>query len=235
MGFFFPDLRGPNTTPDACGSELVTNDAALWVDYAKERCTIDTSRIYLIGESGGGHLAALLAGRLPRLWAGVSCWCGMMDLADWYAETLQRNLIYYRHLETVCSGKPNSSTLVDREYRQCSPMTWLPDARAVPLSLCHGIHDGHDGASVPVSQSIRAFNRLATEDQRVSDAQIDYILTHQRVPPELMSETVKDETFIGRDVLFRRTSGNVTLTIFDGGHESIPQAGLLWLKTKQKR
>jgi hypothetical protein len=36
-------------------------------------------------------------------------------------------------------------------------------------------------------------------------------------------------------VLFRRESGMVRVTVFDGGHEIIHHAALAWLAAQQKR
>ncbi|MHC4482805.1 MAG: alpha/beta hydrolase family protein, partial [Planctomycetota bacterium] len=55
-GWFFihPHFRGPNWTKEATGSELVVADIISAVDYAKRHADVDSSRIYLVGASGGG-------------------------------------------------------------------------------------------------------------------------------------------------------------------------------------
>ena len=53
--FIFPNLRGPNDHPESTGSEFVIADAKAAVEYCKTHANVDTSRIYLIGASGGGY------------------------------------------------------------------------------------------------------------------------------------------------------------------------------------
>jgi len=228
-----PHFRGPNWTPSACGSELVSADILAAVEYAKANANIDPDRIYLMGMSGGGHCSMLMAGRHPEVWAGVCAWVGISDLAKWHASTKAKGFNYWKHLESACGGAPGTSAEVDEEYRKRSPLTYLKNAGSVPLCLNHGIHDGHAG-SVPAAHSIWAFNLLAEPEKKVSDAQIDFIWRTQTIPEELLPEAQNDPQYGKQKVLFRRTSGNTRLTIFDGGHSGVPMAGFAWL-AKQKR
>jgi len=82
-----PNFRGPNRRPEATGSDLVIDDIASAVAYAQQATRIDPSRIYLLGTSGGGYTALLMAGRRPELWAGVSAWVPISDLTAWYYQT----------------------------------------------------------------------------------------------------------------------------------------------------
>jgi hypothetical protein len=50
----------------------------------------------------------------------------------------------------------------------------------------------------------------------------------------LQKETDLDASYGRKSVLFRRKSGAARVTIFQGGHEIIPEAGLQWL-AKQRR
>ena len=55
--FVHPHFRGPNDHPGAMGSEQVITDILGAVEYAKQHSNVDTRRIFLIGESGGGYAA----------------------------------------------------------------------------------------------------------------------------------------------------------------------------------
>lgn len=44
----------------------------------------------------------------------------------------------------------------------------------------------------------------------------------------------KDPLFGSTRILFRRTSANARVTIFDGGHDILPAAGLNWLAGQVK-
>ncbi len=229
-----PDFRGSNTKPSACGSDLAVADIVSAVEYMKRRVSIDSDRIYLMGMSGGGYASMLMAGRHPEIWAGVCSWVGISDLAAWHAETESQGLNYCKHLEAVCGGKPGDSTAVDEQYRHRSAKTWLHRASDVPLSINHGIHDGHRKASVPVSQSLNAFNILAEGNKRLSTAQIQYICREEKIPPELQCEKETDPLYGKQVVLFRRSSRNVRVTIFEGGHGGAPEAGIEWLSRQYR-
>jgi len=72
--YIHPDFRGPNKRPEATGSDLVVKDIVSAVAYAKKMRNIDSSRIYLVGTSGGGYTALVMAGHHPEIWAGISAW-----------------------------------------------------------------------------------------------------------------------------------------------------------------
>ena len=225
-----PDFRGPNNRPEACASDLASQDILDAVAYARRDARIDASRIYLVGGSGGGHMALVMAARAPDLWAGVSAWVPISDLAAWHAESKARKNNYAKMLEQSCGGAPGPET--DAEYRHRSPLFHLASAKGVPLDINTGIHDGHTG-SVPVSHSLRAFNVLSAPDKQVSAADIDFMVREQKIPAALAAETQTDPER-QKAVLFRRTSGNARVTVFEGGHDSESAAAVFWLARQHK-
>ena len=62
--------------------------------------------IYIIGGSGGGHAALLLAARYPELWTAVSAWCPISDIAAWHKQCQDRALRYAKDIEQICGGDP---------------------------------------------------------------------------------------------------------------------------------
>lgn len=228
-----PDFRGVNQRPEACGSELVVQDILSAVEHAKMNCNIDEGRIYLIGASGGGYASLLMAGRAPEVWAGVSAWCPIYDLRLWHADTAQRKLRYAQMLEEVCGGAPGSSLAADEQYRVRSASAWLDRARGVVnLSINTGITDGHNG-SVPVGHSLRAFNAVAAAVDRIPEPVIARLEHAPEMPAELLQK-IDDPLFARKPALFRRTSRAAEVTIFQGGHEIIYEAGLAWLEQQRK-
>ena len=225
-----PDFRGPNSRPEACASDLASQDILDAVAYARRDARIDPTRIYLIGGSGGGHMSLVMAARAPDLWAGVSAWVPISDLAAWHAESSARKNNYAKMIEQSCGGAPGPMT--EAEYRHRSPLFHLAAAKGVPLDINTGIHDGHTG-SVPVSHSLRAFNVLAAPDKQVSAEEIDFMVREQKIPAKLSAETQNDPER-EKITLFRRSSGNVRVTVFEGGHESESSAGVLWLSRQRK-
>ena len=225
-----PAFRGINNHPEACASDLASQDIIDAVEYAKAHARIDTDRIYLVGGSGGGHMSLIMAARAPGLWAGVSAWVPISDLTAWHAESSARKNNYAKMIEQCCGGKPGPAT--EAEYRHRSPLFHLSAAKGVPLDINTGIHDGHTG-SVPVSHSLLAFNVLAAPDKQVSVADIDFMVREQKIPAALATETQIDPER-QKATLFRRASGNARVTVFEGGHDSEPTAALEWLSRQRK-
>jgi pimeloyl-ACP methyl ester carboxylesterase len=231
--FIHPHFRGPNWTKQATGSELVVADIVGAVDYARAHANVDTNRVYLVGASGGGYTALLMAGRSPHIWAGVSAWVPISDLKAWYNQCEKAGRRYAEHIVKSCGGSPGTSAKVDLQYTKRSPITYLEKAKGLPLDINAGIKDGHTG-SVPISHSLRAFNLVASEKDRISKENIKYFVQNAQVPPSLREE-LTDPTYGEKTPLFRRVSGNARITIFDGGHEIIYEAALSWLEKQKKQ
>lgn len=219
----YPHFRGPNWLKDACGSDLVVSDLKSAVTYVKNNYPVDDSRVFLVGGSGGGHASLLMAGRHPELWSAVSSWCPISDIAAWHAQCLQftnSNRNYAEHIEKACGGNPQEDPAVYADAMHRSPVTYLPHAAGkVIVDIGTGIHDGHTG-SVPVSHTLNAFNCLAAAGDRISEADIEYMVKNEAIP-EHLKFTGSDPAYGDRKVLCRRVSGMVRVTIFEGGHELI--------------
>jgi hypothetical protein len=121
-----------------------------------------------------------------------------------------------------------------KEWRKRSPLAYLERARAVPIDINHGTHDGHGKNSVPISQSLRAFNALALPQDRFTEEEIEYFTRQARVPPHLQSQAPFSSNG-GLKILFRRQSANARITpSFDGGHEKNTEAAFRWLNQQMR-
>ena len=231
-----PDFRGPNWTPQACASELAVRDVLDAVEWMKKNTKVDTERVYLAGSSGGGHMSLVMAGRAPELWAGVSAWVPISDLAAWHRECTESGRRYADNMVKVCGGAPGKSKTVDEEYRNRSPQTWLTKATGVNLDINAGIHDGHTG-SVPVTHSLHAFNVLAEANgegaKKLTAVQLKFFRTKRKAPAALRFKGTGDSNR-KHEVLFRRSSGNARVTVFEGGHEADLGAAIRWLEEQRK-
>ena len=226
--YIHPNFRGPNQNPDATGSKLAVQDVLDAVAYAQQQTKVDKKRILLVGASGGGYMSLLMAGQAPELWAGVSAWVPISDLAAWHGECKARGLKYAREIELSCGGSPGKSKKVSAEYRTRSPLTYLAHAKGiVPLDINAGIRDGHDG-SVPISHSLHAFNLVANTKDRVSKTLISELTKSAQVPKHL-AKRHPDASYGKKHPLFRRSSGKARVTVFDGGHDFVTTAALAWL------
>ncbi len=230
-----PNFRGPNWTPDACGSSLAVQDIIDAVNWMKQHHKIDDKRIYLTGVSGGGHMSMLMAGKHPEIWAGVSAWVGISDLSAWHIETKKAGRNYSQHIEKAVGGVPGVSAAIDEQLRQRSPLTFLGKAKGLPIDLNAGIHDGHTG-SVPISHTLRAFNLLAETNgqpkKALSEQDIQSMTKTQIVPNDLkfVSQAEKRQ----HAVLFRRQAGPVRVIIFEGGHEGDLPTAIRWLARQSR-
>ena len=231
--FIQPDFRGRNGTPESMGSALAVQDVVDAVRFAQGVADVDGQRIYLIGVSGGGHMAMLMAGQHPEIWAGVSAWCGIADISRWHAEcaasgSFQR---YAADIEKTLGGVPVVGSALAEQAWGRSPLSVVSRARGLAIDVAAGVHDGREG-SVPFSHSLRAFNELAEEGDRLSDGEVADIYESQEWSGD--GPAVEDAAYAPRAVRFRRQSGQARVTIFEGGHEILHVPALNWLALQRK-
>jgi len=231
--YLFPDFRGINQQPQACGSAIACQDILDAVEWVAAKYQVDRQRIYLTGVSGGGHMTMLMVGKHPEPWAAASAWVGISDLRTWHDRHAAGK--YGLMMRKCCGGKPGDSVEVDEQYRQRSPVTWLHRSLPVPLDIAAGVHDGHRG-SVPIRQSLNAFNLIARAAKAtpVSKQEITQLSRPQgRLENPLASDQVMDAS-LGRKIYLRRQAAKSRVTIFEGGHEGIAEAAITWLEKHVK-
>lgn len=225
----YPNFRGPNDDPLACGSPAAQQDILDAVAWAKKNYQIDARRVYLTGVSGGGHMTMLMAGCHPEVWTAASAWVGISDLASWHARHAKDR--YGQMMRNVCGGAPGDSQAVDEQYRLRSPLTHLHRAAKVALDISAGVHDGHTG-SVPVRHSLDAFNAIAKAaggNQITADEIAQISRPDGRLDKPTPGDQVVDPSF-NRRIYLRRHAGRARVTIFEGGHEGIEAAAVAWLE-----
>jgi len=232
--YIHPNFRGPNNNYEACGSELAIQDIedAIW--YAIHNANVDTTEVHIIGASGGGYAALLLFMKLKYPAKSFHAWVGISDLEAWYYESLGRQLRYARDVEGVTTSGNGFDAA---EARKRSPLLidYQPKLRKnATLRIYAGIHDGYSG-SVPVTQSINMFNKLLKNiypektNFLVSDS-LKLILLEKRMNPKGSQGNIGS-----RRIHLQRWLPNLSLSIFEGGHEMlVPQAlALLPIENRQ--
>lgn len=194
-----PNYRGPNLRPEACASDLARQDILTTVEWMHTTYGIDRTHVFLVGVSGGGHMAMMMAGRHPTYWRAVSAWVGIANLWQWRDENPD-----YWNMIRACMGPG----LYDdqTEHLRRSPVTWLTGARDVPLDIAAGIND----PSVPYHHSVDAFNVIS--QARGGD-----------------SPDPGGYQFYERAIITRRYAGLARLTVFDGVHEGLVQPTVDWI------
>ncbi len=145
-----PEFRGSNlqTNPrakQACGSQLAMQDIIDALDFVCDNYPVSSENVFLLGGSGGGHMALMMAAYSPSRWRAISSWCPITDLAKWHKE----NSRYAPHIEACCGGAPSENPQTSEEYKKRSPITYIENVTDVNLSLHHGRFD----KSVPYTHS----------------------------------------------------------------------------------
>ena len=173
----------------------------------------------------------LMASYYPNKFSAVSSWVGISDLEKWHVTTQSKpeTAHYAKELEKCIGGAPGDNNAVRNELMQRSPIYHLARAVDVPLDICTGVRDGHTG-SVPVSQSIEAFNVIlrAKGDAEIPIDEINK-WTAAGAEERNHSAAIEDASY-SRKVLFRSQADQSRLTIFDGTHEDLPETGVTFLE-----
>ena len=222
-----PDFRGRNDDPQAVGSDLAVQDAADAIDFAVRQPGVDANEVYVVGYSGGGMMALLLAGRHPDKISAAAAWGPPHDLVEFYDFSVRAGRPYASDVSSACGGDPRSAGPARDECLKRSPVTYLDVAREhdVPVFIAQGIRDPfvetHVGAAV--------FNGLADPQDRFTDAQVNVF--RQRLVPGDAGGWSGVETHFGAGdpaPVYARESGEALLVYFQDGHDMAYNATARW-------
>ncbi len=222
-----PEFRGKNDDADAVGSDLAVQDVADAIDYAVAQEGVDANRVFVVGYSGGGMMALLVAGQHPDKVAAVSSWGPPHDLSDFYTFSRGKGLGYWGDISRACGGDPRTEGDAQDECLARSPMTYMDTLREheIPVFIGQGIRDPY----VMRNAAVDVYNALADPFDRLSEDDVD-LLRRGRVPGDA-SEAVTIEThFEDRDPdpVFARKSGPVLLVYFQADHDMVYGATAEW-------
>lgn len=150
FNLLLPEFRGSNliTNPNctfACGSDFAKQDIKDAIDYVIDNYDIDTDNIFLLGLSGGGHMALLMAGMCPDYFKAIGAYVPITNLEKWK----QENKDYAKHIMACCSENKI-------EMSKRSPISYIDNIAKSNLKIFHGKHD----PVVSVSHSISLFNAI---------------------------------------------------------------------------
>ncbi len=243
--YIHPDFRGANKTEESMGSKLVISDIEDAIQFALKNTNSDPEDVHIVGVSGGGFatLAAYMNIKYPV--KSFSAWAPISDLENWYWESVGRK---QKYATDIINALSTDTILNSDEARRRSPFYQkfpMELRKGSQLFIYEGIHDGYTG-SVPITHSINMYNRLlgeikyniTTPDEISQKAAIDNDMVSEKEIINLLTKRInpeadKKKTLFGRPVYLSREFENIRLTIFEGGHEQLPQAlGLIPVKTK---
>ena len=150
FNLLLPEFRGANKDssphPDkACGSELAKQDIKDAIDYVIKNYGVDKNNVFLLGASGGGHMALLMAGYCPKYFKAVASFVPITDLEKW----AKQNKNYAPNVYVCC----NNST---EEMLKRSPIYYIDAISKANVKIFHG----KDDPVVPISHSIDFFNEM---------------------------------------------------------------------------
>lgn len=158
FNLLLPEFRGPNLednsrATEACGSEFAKRDIKDAIDYVIKNEGADRDNIFLLGFSGGGHMALLMAGYIPEYFKAVGAFVPICDLEAWCVE----NPNYAPRIRACC--------LDTKEMKKRSPMSYTEKIASANVKIFHGKFD----PVVPVAQSERLYAQIRNEypDARV--------------------------------------------------------------------
>lgn len=233
--YIHPDFRGPNNNPKACGSPLVIADLEDAIKFAVKNGNVDTANVHIIGASGGGYATMLAYMKLNYPVKSFSAWVGISNLSDWYWESKGRNARYATDIEQVAM-KDNQMDWKELDSRSPIKLPFNAKKRKnASLNIYAGVHDGYTG-SVPISHSILFYNKIATalypgkKENLVSDGILIALLAKQMYP--YADTTLKTG---GRKIHLSKKLPNLSLTIFEGGHEMLVPPALALLPVDETK
>lgn len=152
FSLLMPEFRGANLTSNpnkdkACGSVYAKQDIKDAIDYAvANESVVDKNNIFLVGLSGGGHMAMLMAGYCPEYFRAIAAFAPISDLVRWREETPRS---YVEHIDYCCNG--DTSEMLFR-----SPISYYDTIAKANMKIFHGRNDN----VVPFGQSIDFFNEM---------------------------------------------------------------------------
>lgn len=224
VNYIHPDFRGINKSNSACCSELALSDIDDAIAFARQHGRVDTSKIYVIGVSGGGYatLSSFMQSRQPV--RKFSAWASISDLEAWYHESSIRKAKYAADI-LACTDS-NDSLNIESAHRR-SPLFMKTPVKKFTTSQLHifaGIYDGIQG-SVPITHSVNFYNKLLRDlsvkdkSKYVSDREKLDLLEHRRPLGNLGN-------IAERKICLVKDYGSLRLTIFEGNHEMLTEYAL---------
>lgn len=234
--YIHPNFRGANHTPESTGSNLVISDIEDAIQFALKHTNTAPYEVHIVGVSGGGFAALSAYMNIKYPVKSFSAWAPISDLEAWYWESLGRK---QKYAQDIIDAVSTNSIFNAKEARKRSPLFQeFPQSlrKNAKLYIYEGVHDGYTG-SVPITHSIHMYNRLVGELKYGISSEIS-LTNYSKNDSDLVSEAVMldlltkrtnpnreaNDKLLDREIHLKRSYKNIELTIFEGGHEQLPQA-----------
>jgi dipeptidyl aminopeptidase/acylaminoacyl peptidase len=224
--YILPDFRGVNNHIKACCSDYVIADIDEAIDWAIKNMKVDKSKIFIVGNSGGGYATLAMYMKSHHDINTFSAWSSISDLRKWYDESVERKNKYGPQI-LLCTG--SGKNIENQKAWDRSPIFWdtpIKKRKKSKIQIYAGIHDGYTG-SVPISHSIDFYNKLLFDydvqdiTKFVSEQESNTLISTQNFIKSGINKKIDD-----RQIHFQKSAKNITLTIFEGGHEILSNVAL---------
>jgi hypothetical protein len=236
--YIHPDIGGPLWNPESCCFPASVQSIDEAIDFALKETKADTSKIVVIGKSGGG--TAVLGAYLHSKYdiAHYMCWAPITDFVSWHDEVLLDTTLSRKYLARINLGTGSETFFDTLMAKKKSPFyaefPKLEDLKQKHLIIYTGIYDGTNGWPTSIEQPIRFYNKLMNHFQNtdsssyISSNELNFWLKYRK--PLLTREFIP----IGdRKCLASKSYQNTAFQLFDGGHEIRYQEVIKQLKSIQ--
>lgn len=221
VNYIHPNFRGPNISTDACCSKLAISDIDDAITFAIKNTNVDTTKINVVGVSGGGYATLCTFMKSKHNINRFSAWNSITNLIDWYYETKQINSNYSQDI-LDCTGSEN--VLDESKAKLKSPIFWKTPKEKLSNSSLHiyaGILDGIKGP-VPITQSINFYNKLLS-DMAVDDS-LKYVSDFEIKRLKTIPYTGRNYGLLeNRTIHLKKEYNKMRITIFEGDHEMLSE------------
>lgn len=119
-----------------------------------------------------------------------------------------------------------------------SPLYWstpVKKRKNSDLQIFAGIHDGYDNGPVPISQSIKFYNKLLSDfgetdkSKYVNHKESEILINTQSFPSSNNDNKIGDRT-----IHYQKSFKKVMLTIFEGGHDMLSKQAVEYIEHYRK-
>jgi hypothetical protein len=131
-------------------------------------------------------------------------------------------------------GAPGSSTSVDSQYSERTPLTHLDRAaEVVPID----IWNGRDDDDVSPAHAMLAFNKIAggVHAAPISSDEIAQLTRPHGTLDHPQTTDNAPDPLLGHAIFLRRTAGPSRITIYEGGHMTAANPTFRWFETHTKQ
>ena len=189
------EFRGPNlnTNPratEACASKIAMQGVIDAIEKIYYIAKVDKKHIFLIGGSGGAHMALMLAGYRPELWRSVASFCPITDLAPGIVKTR----ITLRTSKRAAVAHHVLKRLKNTEI----VLLFFADsiAKCKQVYIYHGKFD----RSVPFTHSLNIFKKICEIDPKANvffEIFIGHEMIIERAETQFICAASKNSTITG--------------------------------------